>query len=54
MAITTMDEWTTGQSVNSGQKSSDGETTYSTKNAKDLEDLLAEIIATLDEMKGQL
>ena len=54
MAITTMNEWTTGQSVNSGQEAADGETKHSTKNAQHLEDLLAEIIATLDEMKGQL
>lgn len=54
MAITTMDEWTTGQSVNSGEQSADGETTHSTKDAQHLQNLLAEIIATLDEMKGQL
>ena len=54
MAITTMEAWTTGQSVSSGDKTADGESTYSTKNAQHLEDLLAEIIATLDEMKGQL
>lgn len=54
MAITTMNAWSTGQTVNAGDKSADGETTYSAKNAQHLADLLAEIIATLDEMKGQL
>lgn len=54
MAITTMDQWTTGQTVNAGDKSADGESSYSAKNAQHLADLLAEIIATLDELKGQL
>jgi hypothetical protein len=54
MAITTMDEWTTGQSVHSGEKPADGETVHSTKDAQHLADLMAEVIAVLDEMKGQL
>ncbi len=54
MAITTMNEWATGQSINSGDKTADGETTHSAKNAQHLENLLTEVIAVLDEMKGQL
>lgn len=54
MAITTMNEWTTGQSVNAGDETADGESSYSAKNAQHLADLLAEVIATLDELKGQL
>lgn len=55
MAITTMDAWDTGKSVNSGNEPNaptDG--VYSTKDAQALQQLLADIVATLDELKGQL
>ena len=54
MAITTMNEWTSGQDVHSGDEGSNGATVHSTKNAQDLEALLLQVVATLDEMKAQL
>lgn len=60
MAITTMDEWDVGYGVHNGNKQSDPTNTtpasreFSTKSADDLNVLLAQIVATLDELKGQL
>ena len=51
-----MTKWATGKVVNGGDgRSGDGASgVYSTKNAQDLQKLLADVIATLDEIKGQL
>ena len=60
MAFTTMDEWDISMGVHSGDKKSDPANTtaanreYSTKSADDLNVLLTQIVATLDEIKGQL
>lgn len=60
MAITTMDDWDVGYGVHGGEKVSDPTNTtpasreFSSKNSDDLRVLLLQIVATLDEMKGQL
>ena len=60
MAITTMDEWDVDMGVHGGGKRSDPRNTtaasreFSSKNSDDLLALLTQIVATLDEMKGQL
>lgn len=60
MAITTMAQWDVGYEVSKGDKASDiynstpANRSFSTANAQDLQKLLAQIVATLDELKGQL
>ena len=60
MAITTMNEWDVGYGIHNGTKRSDPTNTtaadreFSSKSGDDLRVLLAQIVATLDEMKGQL
>ena len=60
MAFTTMAEWDIGYGVHGGEKGSDPTNTtpasreFSSKNSDDLKVLLAQIVATLDEIKGQL
>lgn len=60
MAFTTMDEWDVGYGVHKGGKQSDPRNTtaasreFSTGNVDDLQVLLAQVVATLDEIKGQL
>jgi hypothetical protein len=60
MAITTMNAWDVGQAVHKGEKMSDPRNAtaanreFSAKSADDLQVILAAIVATLDEMKGQL
>ncbi len=60
MAFTTMDEWDVGYGVHGGDKASDPTNTtaasreFSAKNSDDMRVLLAQIVATLDEIKGQL
>ncbi len=60
MAITTMDEWDVGYGVHNGEKGSDPTNTtaadreFSTKSSDDMQVLVAQMVATLDELKGQL
>jgi hypothetical protein len=55
-----MNAWDVGQAVHKGEKVSDprnsttADREFSAKSADDLQVLLAAIVATLDEMKGQL
>lgn len=55
-----MNQWDVGVGVNNGTKKSDptnptpASREFSSKNSDDLLVLLAQIVATLDEMKGQL
>ena len=60
MAITTMNAWDVSMGVHIGDKVSDprnstaADREFSTKSADDLLVLLLQVVATLDEMKGQL
>lgn len=55
-----MNNWDVGYGIHNGDRRSDPTNTtpadreFSTKSADDLKVLMAQIIATLDELKGQL
>lgn len=60
MAFTAMTAWDVGYGVHKGEKVSapyhatPASREFSVKNAEDMKVLLAQIVATLDEIKGQL